>query len=1138
MKQIQAAVGAAVLLAGSLTAITSATAQIGSVTIQVDASADRHPIDPNIYGTAYATPAQLADLNAPLNRYGGNNASRYNWQLNADNRGFDWYFQSVPEANATPGERGDRLIREARAGGAEALITIPALGWVAKLGPNRTKLASFSIAKYGAQTGRDWQWFPDAGNGISSATNQPITGNDPHDANIPVDETFQQGWVQQLVNTWGSAQNGGLKYYVLDNEPTIWHSTHRDVHPVGATMDEIRDKLVNHARMIKNVDPTATVMGPEEWGWSGYLFSGYDLQWGEKNGWGDWSRLPDRKAHGGMDFMPWLLDQFRQEHQSSGRRLLDVFTVHYYPQGGEYSDNTSSTMQLRRNRSTRSLWDPNYVDETWINDRVRLIPRLKEWVNTYYPETPIGLTEYNWGAEQHINGATAQADVYGIFGREGLDMGCRWTTPPTGSPTYQAMKLYRNYDGHKSTFGDISVRAVAPNPDHVSAFAAERTADGALTVMVINKQLTTSQPITLNVANFPSAVRAEPWQLTSANQITRLPDLAVSNGTFSTTLPAQSITLFVLSAGGTPPPPPPPGDPLFASSLAAQPSSLVIGGATTLTANVSCTGGTLNGGVVDLSIYNGSGTRVAQRLWEGESFTANQEKSYSYAWTPGAVGNYTVSLRVTGAGGAPEYHLNSGGATVSVTQAPTADPVFITSASGNPPSVAPGGAVTLTAFVRCAEGSLTEGLIDFEVYNSSGAKVGQQFWSGESFAPGQEKSYTFAWTAPAAPGTYTLKVGVFGTNWNPMYHWNWDAGTVTVTGTPAPDPVFSSSASVSPATLPGGGTSTITARVTPTTGSLVNGIIDVEVYSSGGAKVGQKIWSAQSLATNQEGVYTYDWTAPTAGGTYIVKIGVFAEGWSKQHHWNNNAATLTVTQTNPDPTFASTASAQPATIAAGGSTTITALITPTSGALNAGIIDIEVYSPTGAKVGQKIWDNVSLATQQAGTFSYNWTAPATGGSYTVKIGVFASGWVKQFHWNNGAATIGVTQTTVDPVFVTSASAQPATLAPGQTTTVTAIVQCTEGGLNRGVIDVEIYDAAGTKVGQKFWSLESIPAGAQKSYTYAWTAPATPGTYTLKVGVFGTDWNPLYHWNWDAGKVTVSQTTATTKRKKTSRRSRR
>src|SRR6185503_3258490 len=156
----------------------------------------------------------------------------------------------------------------------------------------------------------------------------------------------------------------------------------------------------------------------------------------------------------------------RQASNAAGKRLLDVFSVHYYPQGGEFSDDTSSSMQLRRNRSTRSLWDPAYTDETWINDKVQLIPRIKGWAASYYPGTSTGITEYNWGAEAHMNGATAQADVYGIFGRESLDMAARWTTPDASTPTFKAMKMYRNYDGNRSTFGETSVSATATsNPD-------------------------------------------------------------------------------------------------------------------------------------------------------------------------------------------------------------------------------------------------------------------------------------------------------------------------------------------------------------------------------------------------------------------------------------------------------------------------------------------------------------------------------------------------------------------------------------------------------------------------------------------------------------------------------------------------
>ena len=248
------------------------------------------------------------------------------------------------------------------------MLTVPMIDWIARVGPGRSKLASFSIAKYGAQTGNDWQWFPDAGNGVLTS-GQYVSGNDPNDANVTSDSLYQQRWVQHLVGRWRSNASGGLRYYILDNEPSLWHSTHRDVQPTGATMDDVRARVIDFASKIKAVDPSALVAGPEEWGWSGYFFSGFDQQYGGIHG---WSVLPDRNNHGGADYLPWLLDALRQNNAATGTRLLDIFTVHYYPQGGEFSDDVSNAMQLRRNRSTRSLWDPAYVDETWINDRVQL----------------------------------------------------------------------------------------------------------------------------------------------------------------------------------------------------------------------------------------------------------------------------------------------------------------------------------------------------------------------------------------------------------------------------------------------------------------------------------------------------------------------------------------------------------------------------------------------------------------------------------------------------------------------------------------------------------------------------------------------------------------------------------------------
>src|SRR5437588_11448149 len=85
---------------------TLAWAQNPTASVTVDANASRRTIDPRVYGVAYGTTTQLSDLNVPLNRYGGNNSSRYNWQLNADNRDQDWYFESIGDASSVAGERG------------------------------------------------------------------------------------------------------------------------------------------------------------------------------------------------------------------------------------------------------------------------------------------------------------------------------------------------------------------------------------------------------------------------------------------------------------------------------------------------------------------------------------------------------------------------------------------------------------------------------------------------------------------------------------------------------------------------------------------------------------------------------------------------------------------------------------------------------------------------------------------------------------------------------------------------------------------------------------------------------------------------------------------------------------------------
>ena len=336
----------------------------------------------------------------------------------------------------------------------------------------------------------------------------------------------------------------GVTYYNLDNEPMLWNSTHRDVHPAGTSYDELRDRTYAYAAAIKAADPGAQTLGPVLWGWVAYFYSGLDVAAG--GSW--WDTRPDRKAHGDMPFLPWYLKQMKDYEDLNHVRLLDYADVHMYPQGNNvFSSATDPTTSALRLRSTRALWDPTYKDESWINDNVDLIPRLHDWINTYYPGTKTAISEYNFGALGSINGALAEADALGIFGREGLDLATLWDPPTASQPGAYAFRIYRNYDGNRSKFGETSITALSADSGQLSVFASQRGSDGALTLIFINK---TGSDLTspVQVKNYLGMGYASVYRYSAAklDGIQTLPGQSIGAGTFNATFAANSITLWVL----------------------------------------------------------------------------------------------------------------------------------------------------------------------------------------------------------------------------------------------------------------------------------------------------------------------------------------------------------------------------------------------------------------------------------------------------------------------------------------------------------------------------------------------------------------------------------------------------------------
>jgi hypothetical protein len=520
----------------------------GTVTVAIDPAAGRLPISPLIYGVNFGDDTQAAQRRWPVRRWGGNATTRYSWQDDVNNRASDWFFENLANTDANPaalpnGSTSDVFIDATRAAGGQPLITVPTIGWTPI---DRTERWGFSVAKYGPQQQTECtadgnaSWCnADAGNGVR-LDGTPITGNDPTDTSRAIDPSFVTGWMAHNAQRTGTAAAGGVRFYALDNEPALWNSTHRDVHPNGLTYDEQWQRTSAYAAAIKAQDPGAQVFGPAEWGWCGYFFSAAD----------GCAAGADAAAHGGEPLLDWYLDQINQYQAAHGVKLLDYLDLHYYPQsdGVALSDDESAATSALRLRSLKSLYDPTYMDESWIGQVVQMIPRMRAWVANHLPGTRIALSEYNWGNDNGLSSALAQAEALAIFGREGVDLATRWVAPAPNTPVEDAFLLFLDYDAAGSQVSGDSVQAVSANVDQVGAYAVLGPAN-QLFLLLFNKD-TASHPVALQVAAGWSA----PVALYGFDGTHRLGSSTASGsaatmigGGLNLTLGARSATLAVVA---------------------------------------------------------------------------------------------------------------------------------------------------------------------------------------------------------------------------------------------------------------------------------------------------------------------------------------------------------------------------------------------------------------------------------------------------------------------------------------------------------------------------------------------------------------------------------------------------------------
>ncbi len=196
---------------------------------------------------------------------------------------------------------------------------------------------------------------------------------------------YEDEFVSYMVQKLGKASDGGIKFYALDNEPALWPSTHPRVHPEKTTYAEMVD--ANHRDRRGDHQDRSVGAGHRR----------HDVRLvGVHDACQD---APDAKAEnaklagGSGTYVDFLLASMKRAEEQHHRRLMHLLDFHWYPEARGAARITDKDVSPKtidaRLQAPRSLWDPTYVEKSWIaatwGKPIRLFRWLQERVDANYP---------------------------------------------------------------------------------------------------------------------------------------------------------------------------------------------------------------------------------------------------------------------------------------------------------------------------------------------------------------------------------------------------------------------------------------------------------------------------------------------------------------------------------------------------------------------------------------------------------------------------------------------------------------------------------------------------------------------------------------------------------------------------------
>jgi len=464
---------------------------------------------------------------------GGNNATKYNWRKKISSHP-DWY-------NNVYDHDWDVLSQN-------IVTNVPDMQvmWAFQL---IGKVASNKNNNFNDWSYNQSQWWSGctqnlAGGGTvntSGGSTATVNGNPTlYTMDWPADSTAE------VLNHWFGSNGIGLnptnfQYWDMDNEPEIWSGTHDDVMPTQITASAFMDKYFAVAKKARALYPDIKICGPvtaNEWQW---------YKWGSE------TLYINGKYYSWLEY---FLKRVADEEKATGIKLLDVVDIHWYP--GESAD--ADVLQLHR-----IFYDKTYVypgangvktiNGGWDTSQTKeyIFQRINDWLTQYFGANhgiTIGLSETGINSTNTNVNSVLYASMLGTFANNGVEFFTPWTWKVG---MWETLHLFSRYAKNNS------VTSTSTLENTVSAYTTVTSNADSMTVILVNRDLSSTHKVTVNLSNFSvtdgtyntiqlaSLPTTETFVSHNSNALKKS-TVTVSGNSFSIVLPTISTTAIILKS--------------------------------------------------------------------------------------------------------------------------------------------------------------------------------------------------------------------------------------------------------------------------------------------------------------------------------------------------------------------------------------------------------------------------------------------------------------------------------------------------------------------------------------------------------------------------------------------------------------